>query len=129
MAKKQTDADEAEQSLASVAQSVPSIGAPIPEDWAADILRAVITWQIEQIRMKPSKDTKAAAIRARDTRTMRELLNTMEKLDAVEKRRESKGRKSKPRDDKALKEEFVRRLDQLLAARSESGVPGKPERK
>lgn len=126
--KKQADADEAEQSVASVAQSVPSVGAPVPEDWAADILRAVLKWQIEQIRMKPETNKEVAAARARDSRTMKELVHTMERLHAVEKRRDSKTRKSRSRDDKAIKEEFVRRLDQLLAARIESDVPGKPKR-
>lgn len=77
--------------------------------------------------MKPSTNTKTATIRARDARTMTELVRTLEKLDAVNRRREAKGRKSKPRDDKAIKEEFIRRLDQLLAARGEGGGSGKPE--
>ncbi|HXJ01690.1 MAG TPA: hypothetical protein VNH44_10735 [Micropepsaceae bacterium] len=123
----QTDAEEAEQTVASVARSVPSIGVRVPEDWAADILRAVLKWQIEQIRMEPAKDEETVALRARDSRTMKEMVHTMEKLDAVEKRRDSKGRKSKSRDDRALKEEFVRRLDQLLAARIAGSIPGEPK--
>jgi hypothetical protein len=126
--KKQADAEEAGQSVASVAQQAPADHAPDPEDWAADIIRAVLKWQIEQIRMKPSKNANTANRRAKDARTTAELVRTLERLDAVEKRREGKGRKAKPRNDKDIKEEFVRRLDQLLAARDEGSVPPKPER-
>jgi hypothetical protein len=125
--KKTADAPAAEQSLDSVARSVPITGAPVPEDWAADILRTALRWQIDQIRMYPAKDKEEAALRAADSRTMKELVNTMEKLDAVDKRRDSKGRKSQSRDDRALKEAFIRHLDQLLAARTEADTPGKPE--
>ena len=121
-------ADEAEPFGAPVGEIVASLDAEDPEDFAADLIRAVLKWQIEQIQMNPSKTTKQAGLRARDARTMTELVRTMEKLDAVEKRREGRGRKSKSRDDKAIKENFVRRLDQLLAARGEGGVSAKPQR-
>ena len=103
-------------------------GTPLPEDWTVHLIRRVLEWQMEEILTKPSKSPAVANARARDIRTMTELVRTMEKLDAANRRREAKGRKAKPRDDTAIKEEFVRRLDQLLAARSEENFSGKPER-
>jgi hypothetical protein len=127
--KKQATADEAEQSVATVAEQAHIDDAPIPEEWAADILRAVLAWQIEQIKMKPSKNTKCAIVRARDARTMSELLRTLERLDAVEKRREGKGKKPKSRNDADIKADFIRRLDQLLAARDAGESSAKPQSK
>jgi hypothetical protein len=126
--RQQAAADEAPQSLASFVRQIFADQNLVPEDWAADLIRRVLKWQIEQLDMKPSNDTKTANVRAKDARTMTELVRTLEKLDAVEKRREGKGRKEKARNDKDIKEQFVRRLDQLLAARDEASVPPKPER-
>lgn len=128
--KKEAATDQVEQSVATIAEQAHSDRAPIPEEWAADILRAVLAWQIEQIKMKPSEDTAAAAVRARDARTMTELVRTLERLDAVEKRREGKSKSKKPksRNDADIKANFIRRLDQLLATREAGGTPAKPER-
>jgi hypothetical protein len=120
-------AEAAEPSVASVLRQLIADESPAPEDWTAEIIRRALAWQIEQMEMKPSKNPKIAAVRVRDARTMTELVRTLEKLDAVTRRREAKGRKPKPRDDRAIKEEFIRRLDQLLATRSEGGGAGKPE--
>ncbi|HEY4264902.1 MAG TPA: hypothetical protein VGM72_06255 [Micropepsaceae bacterium] len=133
--KKHTDAEAAAESVGSVVRRIIADESPVledwpenwPENWTADLIRRVLAWQIEQMEMKPSKSPKIAAQRARDARTMTELVRTLEKLDAVNRRRESKGRKTKPRDDKAIKEQFIRRLDQLLAARVEGPAAGKPE--
>jgi hypothetical protein len=93
-----------------------------------DTVRRALVWQIEGIRMKPSKKTADANARARDARTMADLVRTLEKLDALEKRREGKTRKSKAASDADVKSRIVRRLDQLLARRTEDGVSGTPER-
>jgi hypothetical protein len=106
----------------------PSDDEPVSPDWAIDVVRRVIGWQIEEIRMEPSEEIKSANVRARDARTLAELVRTLERLDALEKRREAGGRKSKPRDDRDIKAKFVRRLDQLLAAGEKGGVPAKPQR-
>jgi hypothetical protein len=124
--KKPPDADDA-PSLPAMARSVPARGEVFVEDWAADILRSIIQWQIEQIQMKPSTHAATTNRRAREARTMSELVNTLTKLDAVQKRREGKARKAKPRDDTAIRDEFIRRLDQLLAATGKGAIPGKPE--
>jgi hypothetical protein len=126
--KKQAAADEPEQLVDIIAAIAPADDAPLPDDWAAEIIRRVLAWQIEQIKMKPSKNTGAATVRARDARTMTELVRNLDRLDAVNKRREGKGRKSKSRNDKDIREEFIRRLDQLLAARDADGAAAKPQR-
>jgi ribosomal protein L17 len=120
-------AEAAEPSVASVLRQLIADESPIRDDWTAELIQRALAWQIEQMEMKPSKNIITASVRARDARTMTELVRTLEKLDAVTRRREAKGRKSKPRDDTAIKEEFIRRLDQLLAVRSEGSSPGKPE--
>jgi hypothetical protein len=75
-----------------MARSVPARGEVFVEDWAADILRSIIQWQIEQIQMKPSTNAATVNRRAREARTMSELVNTLTKLDAVQKRCEGKAR-------------------------------------
>ena len=126
---KQTDAESA-PSTSSIAQQAPPESAPLSEDWAVDMLRRIIRWQFEDIKMKPSKTKTAANRRAHEARSVSELVNTITKLDAVERRREGKGRKVKPRDDSNIREEFIRRLDQLLAATRQTALPEKsdPER-
>jgi hypothetical protein len=114
-------------SLASVLRRIIADETPLPEDWATALIARALTWQFEQIEMRPTRNPKTAAARAREARTMTELVRTLEKLDAANRRREAKGRKAKPRDDTATKEEFIRRLDQLLAAGGEGGGAGKPE--
>lgn len=106
----------------------------VPAEDAADAdsaiatVRRALAWQLKEIRMKPSKDTKAAVVRARDARTMADLVRTLERLDALEKRREGKNKKTKAVSDADVKQQLVRRLDQLLAAGATGGVPGKPQR-
>ena len=124
--KKPPDADDA-PSLPAMARALSARGESFSEDWAADILRSIIQWQIEQIQMKPSKQMATTNRRAREARTVSELVNTLTKLDAVQKRREGKAKKAKPRDDTAIREDFIRRLDQLLAAASAGAISGKPE--
>jgi len=97
------------------------------DDWAVDMLRRIIEWQFEQIQMKASKTTAETSRRARDARSVSQLVNALSKLDAAEKRRERKGRKASTRDDSTVREDFIRRLDQLLAPRGEIALPGKPE--
>jgi len=121
-------AGEAEQSESIIVPPLTAGDSPLPDDWAVEVVRRVLDWQIKRIQMKPSQDIKEANSRARDSRTLTELVRTLEKLDAVVKRHEGKGKKPKSRDDKEIKEQFVRRLDQLLAARDEGGVPAKPQR-
>jgi hypothetical protein len=125
--KKQIEAARCAPSVASIARQVPADAASSSEDWAENILRSLIQWQIEQIQMKPSNHTPTVNRRARQARTMTELVNTLNKLDAVQKRRDGKGRKVKPRDYSTIREDFIRRLDQLLAARGEEPLPGKSE--
>jgi hypothetical protein len=96
-------------------QRAPPEPASFHEDWAVDMLRRIIKWQFEQIEMKPPKTMAAANRRAREARSVSELVNAITKLDAAEKRRERKGRKAQGRDDSTAREDFIRRLDQLLA--------------
>jgi hypothetical protein len=88
----------------------------------------VVEWQIERIEMNPSSKATVAATRARDARTMGELVRMLEKLDALERSRAGGRRKTKVRDDSELKEALVRRLHQLSDAAGEDAVSGKPQR-
>jgi hypothetical protein len=125
--KKPMQAADASPSAAAFVQKGGSVPAPSSEDWALDCLKRILNAQIEEIYMKPSTTKATVRRRARDARTVGELVNTLSKLDAVEKRREGKGRKAYPRDDSTVREDFIRRLDQLLAARGQGALPGKPD--
>jgi hypothetical protein len=95
--------------------------------------RRVAIWQIENImtlkETAPGKRPTAeeARARARDARTLNELVRTLERLDALEKNRKSGGRKTKVKDDAELKEALVRRLDQLVAGARARETAGKPD--
>jgi hypothetical protein len=93
-------------------------GTPLPEDWTVHLIRRVLEWQMEEILTKPSQTPASANARARDIRTMTELVRTLERLDAAARRREGKAKKPKAGDDENIKQAFIRRLDQLLAARN-----------
>ena len=93
---------------------------------ATDYVRRVLDWQIREIEMQPSNDREIAAARARDARTLNELVRTLERLNALEKTRAGEKRKTKAAEDAELKEKFVRRLDQLLTAGPKADIAGKP---
>jgi uncharacterized protein YlxW (UPF0749 family) len=92
-------------------------------------LRENIKLRIKAITEQPSTEAKAAAVRARDSRTLEQLVQSMERITVLEKRREKMGKKAKSRKDAELKEQVVRRLDQLLAAQGPRGVSEEPERR
>jgi len=117
-------ADEAPRRPSVVAELLAG-GAPLPDEWEVEALRRILKWQIEQIEMEPTMSETTEKRRARDARIMAELARTLDEVDAVKARREKKGKKTETRDERAIKENFVRKLDQLLAARDEgSAAPG-----
>ena len=90
-------------------------------DGALDYVRGVAKWQIENIMsmkekadkgMKPAETPDAANARARDARTLNELVRTLERLDALDQKRKDSGRtrKDKARREADLKASLVRRL-------------------
>lgn len=92
-------------------------GTALPDDWVFNLLQRALAWQMKEMMTKPSKTPAVANARARDIRTMSELVRIVEKLDAAARRRESKGRKAKARDDQDFRQVLIRRLDMLLTAR------------
>jgi hypothetical protein len=96
-------------------------GLPQDEEDTDEVLayaRRVAKLQIGSIeKMADKKITPDEAnARARDARTLNELVRTLERLDALEKNRKLSGRRTKTKHDAELKAALVRRLDQLAAA-------------
>lgn len=96
-------------------------GLPQDEEDTDEVLayaRRVAKLQIGSIeKMADTKITSDEAnARARDARTLNELVRTLERLDALEKNRKLSGRRTKTKHDAELKAALVRRLDQLVAA-------------
>ena len=106
--------------------------APAPEaadvESVAALVRRALGQQIEEISMRPSKDSKVSTAKARDARTMADLVRTLERLDALEKRREGKNKKAKAPSDADIKQRLQRRLDQLLASSAKGIVPDRAQR-
>ncbi len=95
-------------------------------DHAIPMLRQVIVRQMKANKKAP-QHANDATTRGRDSTALSGLVRTLEKLNALDTAREKKGKKGKAKDDAGLKEEFVRRLDQLLTARTTAKLPAKPE--
>jgi hypothetical protein len=112
---------------ASETLAVAAEDAPFDVDGVIDFLKREIDRQMKAIQKTPSKTDARATTRARDARTISDLYRTLERLNTLEKKRE-KGRKTNPRDDREIKERFVRRLDKLLAAGGKRSVPAEPQR-
>ncbi|MGQ0742301.1 MAG: hypothetical protein ACT4OG_08425 [Alphaproteobacteria bacterium] len=75
-----------------------------------DTIKAINTFEK---REKPMSREEANA-RARDARTLNELVRTLERLEALEAMRKAHGRKKKWKHESELKTALVRRLDKLL---------------
>jgi hypothetical protein len=95
-------------------------------DAAIAFLREIIMAQMKENKTRPRKP-QVAAMRARDCATLAGLVRTLEKLDALDKTREVRGRKTKTKTDAELEDGFVRRLDKLLAAGNAPQSAGQPE--
>jgi len=96
-------------------------------DQAIPLLRQVILRQMKANKTAP-QSIGAATERARDSSTLSSLVRTLERLDALDRSREKKGKKGKTPSDAELKERFVSRLDQLLAAGRQGNVSEGAER-
>lgn len=97
------------------------------DDVLFEFARLVLAWQIKQIDLKPSQNRETANARARDARTLNELVRTLERLEALEKSRKASGRKTKVKHDADLKAALIRRMDQLLAAERAREAAAKSE--
>jgi hypothetical protein len=95
-----------------------------------EYVRRVAKWQIETIEQMTKNKTASydAQARARDARTLNELVRTLERLDALEKNRKLSGRRTKTKHDAELKAALVRRLDKLVAASRARDAAGRTER-
>jgi hypothetical protein len=96
-------------------------------DRAIPLLRQAILRQMKTNKTAP-RSIASATKRVRDSGTLSSLVRTLEKLNALDQSREKKGKKGKPQNDAELKEHFVRRLDQLLAAGRKGNVSEGAER-
>jgi hypothetical protein len=110
----------------------PKMTDELPEDEPEtdDVLvyaRRVARWQIQNIEENPSMNQEKAAARVRDARTLNELVRTLERLDALEKNRNSGNPKTKAKDDSDLKAALIGRLDQLVATSRARDAAGKPK--
>ena len=107
----------------------PAGSAENTDEDALAFAKRMVQWQIKEIEMQPSNDRETAAARARDARTLGELARTLERLDKLERARTGDKRKTKARDDSALKTDLVRKLDQLSQSGKTQCVSGKPQRR
>ena len=83
--------------------------------------RKVAKFMIDTIAAKKSENREKANARARDARTLNELVRTLERLNALEQSCKAGGRKTKWKHDAELKAALVRRLDQLLESAKAAG--------
>jgi hypothetical protein len=91
--------------------------------------RKVAKIMIDTIAVKKSEDRETANARARDARTLNELVRTLERLDALETMHKRRGGKTKWKEDSELKQALVRRLDKLLESTRAPAGSGEPKRK
>jgi hypothetical protein len=80
------------------------------------------------IENDPSANEEKAKARARDARTVGSLVRAIERLMKAEEELEKKGSRAKSRRDAELKDKLLRKLDQIVAGREQSGVPDGPKR-
>ena len=95
-------------------------------DQTIPFLREIILRQMKTNRIAP-KNADEAGLRSRDGSIFSGLVKTLERLDKLDRSR-TIDRKTKKRTNAELKQEFLRRLDQLLASGPKTSVPGEPER-
>jgi len=91
--------------------------------------RKVTKFMIDTITEKKSQDRELANARARDARTLNELVRTLERLDVLEQRGKARGAKTKWKHDSELKQALVRRLDKLLESTRAAGSAEQRRRK
>ena len=83
-------------------------------DEAIPLVRGMLLRQMKEHQKKSEGPTEAVK-RSRESATSSNLVRTLERLDALARSREKRGKKAPTVDEKELRERFIRRMDQLLA--------------